>query len=425
MKKITLLFTYFFYFSLLAHTQGLKLDPKAYSRASEWVAPKDKGFSSSNLPAKISFRQYCPVPNQQGNVSTCVGWAAAYGALSTQQNIRMGITNSYQKWARAFDPHFLYNFIKSDNDRWCNNGASIPDAMKVLENYGCKPFIWDPWLDCYDKKTFGKFPLALASVYKIEDWYSIPQSGIVENIKLALSYKLPVSIGMELTQSFMSGTSLSYGLYSPRAGEKYIGGHAMCVIGYDDTKFGGSFEVMNSYGTGYGDQGFIWIRYSDFPYLVREAYVMKMTQYKDDACSFGDCANTYSRYRFANGEVYEGVISNGLLDVYGSYLYSDGSFYVGGFDKGRKSGKGLMYDIKTNKFYNTNYNNDVLVDYSVKTFGYAQSEAGKKLENTISKISAELPNNEKPITDFDMTKKALDRFEAPDKPLSITESIRN
>jgi hypothetical protein len=71
--------------------------------------------------------------------------------------------------------------------------------------------------------------------------------------------------------------------------------------------------------------------------------------------------------------------------------------------------------MKTTNFYSTNYNNDVLVDYSVKTFGYAQSEAGKKMQITVSKISSELPS--KAITDFDQTQKALERFEAPDKPL--------
>lgn len=420
MKKITLLFTCFFYFSLLAHTQGLKLDSKAYGAASEWVAPKDKGFSSTNLPSRISYRQYCPSPNQQGNVSTCVGWAAAYGALSTQQNIQMGITAYMHKWARAFDPHFIYSFIKSDNDQWCKEGTSLASAMRVLENYGCKPRVWEPWLECDDKKAFSEFTIALASIYKIEDWYSVSSDNIVENTKVALSYKLPVVIGIYLTESFMKGTSLTYGHYSPQPGEKYIGGHAMCVVGYDDIKFGGAFEVMNSYGDTYGDNGFVWISYKDFAATVGEAYVMKTTKYKTEACSFGDCKNTYSRYKFENGDVYEGIIENSLLDVYGSYLYIDGSFYVGGFDKGRKNGYGLMYDMKTQKFYNTNYNNDVLVDYTIKTFGYAQSEAGKKMQINISKISSELPD--KAITDFDSTQKALDRFEAPDKPIRISET---
>lgn len=419
MKKITLFLSCFFYFSLLAHTQGLKLDSKAYGAASAWVAPKDKGFSSANLPSRISYRQYCPSPNQQGNVSTCVGWAAAYGALSIQQNIQMGVTNYMQKWARAFDPHFIYSNIKSDNDQWCKKGSSLGDAMNVLENYGCKPRVWEPWLECNDHKAFSEFTLALASMYKIEDWYSIPNDGIVENTKMALSYKLPVVIGIYLTESFMKGTSLTYGQYSPIAGEKFIGGHAMCVVGYDDNKFGGSFEVMNSYGTEYGDEGFVWIRYKDFDATVGEAYVMKTTKYKQGACSFGDCANSYSRYKFENGDVYEGIINNSMLDVYGASLYNDGSFYVGGYEKGRKNGYGIMYDIKSEKFYNTNYSNDVLVNYANK-YGFAQSESGKKLQMTISKISSELPT--KAITDFEQTQKALERFEAPDNPITISET---
>jgi hypothetical protein len=358
------------------------------------------------------------MPNQQGNVSTCVGWAAAYGALSTQQNIQMGVTNYMHKWARAFDPHFIYSFIKSNNDTWCSDGSRIPDAMKVLENYGCKPRVWEPWLKCDDNKTFNEFTLALASMYKIEDWLSIPREGIVEKTKLALTYNYPVVIGIYLTESFMKGSSLSYGHYKPVAGESYVGGHAMCVIGYDDNKFGGSFEVMNSYGPEYGDKGYVWVSYKDFANTVGEAYLMKTTQFKKGACTFGDCTDSYSRYVFDNGDVYEGIISNSMLDVYGAYLYKDGSFYVGGYEKGRKNGYGMMYDIKSNKFYNTNFSKDVLVDYSVKTFGYAQAEYLEKLKATITKLSDDLP--EKSISDFELAQKALERFEAPDNPAIIS-----
>jgi hypothetical protein len=51
-------------------------------------------------------------------------------------------------------------------------------------------------------------------------------------------------------------------------------GHAMTVVGYDDTKFGGAFEIMNSWGTTWGNLGFIWVKYADFANFVREAYEM-------------------------------------------------------------------------------------------------------------------------------------------------------
>ena len=51
-----------------------------------------------------------------------------------------------------------------------------------------------------------------------------------------------------------------------------FGGHAMCVVGYDDKKFGGAFLIMNSWGPNWGQNGFAWVRYQHFQYFVREAY---------------------------------------------------------------------------------------------------------------------------------------------------------
>ena len=51
-----------------------------------------------------------------------------------------------------------------------------------------------------------------------------------------------------------------------------FGGHAQCVVGYDDAKYGGAFLIMNSWGPQWGNNGFAWVRYKHFKYFVREAY---------------------------------------------------------------------------------------------------------------------------------------------------------
>ena len=38
----------------------------------------------------------------------------------------------------------------------------------------------------------------------------------------------------------------------------------MCVIGYDDYFEGGAFQVMNSWGKEWGEDGLFWMRYNDF-----------------------------------------------------------------------------------------------------------------------------------------------------------------
>jgi hypothetical protein len=46
----------------------------------------------------------------------------------------------------------------------------------------------------------------------------------------------------------------------------------MVVVGYDDNRHGGAFEVLNSWGKKWGNAGYIWITYETFGQWVREAY---------------------------------------------------------------------------------------------------------------------------------------------------------
>jgi len=51
------------------------------------------------------------------------------------------------------------------------------------------------------------------------------------------------------------------------------GGHALPIVGYDDSK--NAFRFMNSWGTGWPDGGFAWVDYTFFRSVVREAFVAK------------------------------------------------------------------------------------------------------------------------------------------------------
>ena len=65
------------------------------------------------------------------------------------------------------------------------------------------------------------------------------------------------------------------GVWSPQgANDASPGGHAMVVVGYDDTKYGGAFEIMNSWGSSWGNSGFIWVPYDDFKRQTNSSYVM-------------------------------------------------------------------------------------------------------------------------------------------------------
>ena len=99
--------------------------------------------------------------------------------------------------------------------------------------------------------------------------------------KNALYNDIPLIFGVGLTDSFnalssddSSSISSSSGLWEPKSYEDRLGGHALTIVGYDDYKFGGSFRVVNSWGREWGDNGYFWIKYSDFIENVKVAYIM-------------------------------------------------------------------------------------------------------------------------------------------------------
>lgn len=414
MKKI-LIFGLVFFPGLLI-SQGLVLDNESYLNAETWTPSESQGYASGDLPSSISYRKFTPRIQSQGNQSTCVGWAVAYAQLSTQQNLLMGVSNGVEKWSRAMDPYYVYNYI--NQGRWCQEGSRMVDAMAVLKVNGTKPFVWDPWLSCNAKVTYSDFTTALASNYRISDFFALGRENLAQKAKEALANGFIVSVGVNLTESFQAGAAVNYGVWSPGSNEKFIGGHAMCVVGYDNYKYGGAFEVMNSWGSEYGENGFVWIKYSDFNSYVSEAWVMLVEDCRVDKCSMGDCYNNYSRYKYDDGTVYEGVVQNGEPNVYGAITYPNGNFYVGQISEGRRHGYGVFYNREKGTFFNVLYNRDNPTDYEVKQ-GYASDEELKAQE--LLNILVEIVPDSKVETDPKKIEDFIQNSEVPEKPLIIIQ----
>lgn len=390
--KTTFLSTLILLGAQLTFAQGLLIDSAAYAAMPKWEA-SSQGYASTALPSRISFDKYTPYVGNQGQVMTCVGWAVAYAHLTTQQNQRMGITNMYKRSWRVMDPHFVYAFIRDRNDQWCQKGSSMVDAMEVLSTFGCKPKVAEPYISCNSGIVADDLVLAQASPYKIGKWYALKMNvEPVSAVKAALASEYIVSVGMNLTESFQSGTTVYSGKWSPKYGEKYIGGHAMTVVGYDDYKYGGAFQIMNSYGDEFGDDGFVWVSYADFRKTMNQAFIFETPGYRDEGCMYGNCRNSFSIYRSTNGGIYEGYMENSSPNTFGQYIFPDGSMYVGGWNKGRKHGFGLLYDTELGKYFKVAFNNDVLTD-SETIQGFTEGGADNKVQDIYETLKETVPGD--------------------------------
>lgn len=207
--------------------------------------------AAPTLPTSVDLSANFPIPGNQGQQNSCVGWATAYALKSYHEKLE-------NQWSlntndHLFSPSFIYNQINRGQDL-----GSLPnEALDLLVNSGAATL---NTMD-YSQNDYLTQPSAAAfneaANFKAKSW-EVPRS--LNDIKAALANNLPVLIGIGIYDSFnyVSGTDA---VYNSASGQP-LGGHAVTAVGYDDNKYGGAFKVINSYGQNWGDGGYFWLPYS-------------------------------------------------------------------------------------------------------------------------------------------------------------------
>ena len=197
----------------------------------------------------------------QGRLGSCVGFAVS--AMKEWQETREHL---YEVSAGKKDHRKgkAYNLSESwvywnakKIDYWPNEeGTSIRFAMKVLHKLGvpCES-AWP-----YSDVNYGD-PESWATL--IARWARIKSYWRINNLselKLAL-INGPVVIGIPCFDTIFYADETGFVGY-PRDPNTIYGGHAICAVGYYDTKFGGSIKIKNSWGKGWGGKGYGYLPYS-------------------------------------------------------------------------------------------------------------------------------------------------------------------
>lgn len=287
MKKISFFIALFLTLPFLAQegATGLDFSQEKYEAITLSAPILTRSYTS--LPRRYSLKPYAPTPKNQGNQPSCVGWASGYGARTIAYAIKNNWKyNTAKINQNAFSPSFVYNQIKAYGDNACKRGSYIADAMKLMSNSGIlkkTEFAYNP-TSCTTKPS--SYALQKAKNHKILTFERLARwdnpYNLVGKVKKAIANKNPVVIGM-----FKYGRLSGPGELWTAPTVPSTGGHAMVVVGYDDTKYGGAFEIMNSWGTQFRNNGFFWVRYNDFKKHTKTAYVLV-----DDAESKPDVVNT-------------------------------------------------------------------------------------------------------------------------------------
>lgn len=226
--------------------------------------------SLETVPAVFSIKQFSPTPKTQGAYGTCAAWASAYCGRTIVEAIKNNWTDKNQITSNAYSPAFLFRLL-NPQDAQCKGGATITSAFEIMKDKGLISFN-SLSVNCTSSLTDSQ--MNAASLSKIKDYLRLFDVGASDNskyqsVKKSISEKKPVVFGMICPPSFMRAKDIWLPTEQP---ERAYGGHAMCVVGYDDAKEGGAFEVQNSWGKDWGNEGYIWIKYADFARFTMYAY---------------------------------------------------------------------------------------------------------------------------------------------------------
>lgn len=205
-----------------------------------------------------------PPIGDQGNEGSCVGWSVGYAATSIINYQKYNCWNTAER-----SPSYVYNQIKVSAN--CQSGSYIKDALNLVQNQGdCSLFLMPYNVgDCATQPTIQQQNDAAAN--KAIKWAALDANDVA-GIKHALYLGFPVVVGFNVTTSFDLMWS-NGGIWNTNLGPSR-GGHATCIIGFDETKQ--MFKVQNQWGTNGGDQGFFWVTYDNIIQnnCLSEAYIL-------------------------------------------------------------------------------------------------------------------------------------------------------
>lgn len=157
-----------------------------------------------------------------------------------------------------FTPSRLFIYY---NEREMEGTINFPDAGAEIRN-GIKSTAKQGVLS----EELWPFDLDKVTVKPPESTYTEATKNIIKqycrvpialhNIQNVLVHRIPIVFGMSLYDSFNSEMVAKSGVVPmPSNTENMIGGHAMLIVGYNETHF----IVRNSWGEGWGEGGYCYI----------------------------------------------------------------------------------------------------------------------------------------------------------------------
>jgi C1A family cysteine protease len=203
-----------------------------------------------NYPVSIYLNSRINYIQSQGNIECCTASATLLAAEMLYSN------SNNTKFSRLY----LYYMTRKLQGSLGEPGADLSYTLKALTEFGVPAENFWPFIDCNKEKMPDIRAQTEAAYYKLASYTRIS----TEEYKYYLTRNVPIIIGMQTGRMFwrLSG-KLETQKYDPvdNLSNTVSTGHAVLIVGYDDSINGGSWIIANSVGPKWGFRGFGAISY--------------------------------------------------------------------------------------------------------------------------------------------------------------------
>jgi len=207
-------------------------------------------LSANSTVSAVDLRPNLSPIEDQGYLGSCTGQAIASLVEFLHKKAKKSIDVSrlfiyYQE--RVYEGTVRYD-----------SGAYIRSGIKAVSSVGVPlESLWP-----YDARKFAHKPSPAAynnaATRKVLTYHRCADFAAVKN---ALKLGYPVVVGFDVYESFESDNVAITGImpFPNIRREQSLGGHAVTLVGYDDSTQ--RFIARNSWGTGWGDRGYFYMPY--------------------------------------------------------------------------------------------------------------------------------------------------------------------